>query len=547
MTPAPDLLACVDTAWQATPDMALRSAIAAGLLAVGGWSGARPRFPGQQAFVAMTVVMALWIVCSVTEHAAVEAGCKVTVALASWLFILAQPPLYALFLYQYVNSETRASALRARALMMVPTVVLVAMAWTNGWHGLFYGPATTLGPPVAGLPRMRYDYGPLFHAAIVLNYLWMALALVLVLRGWRTARPSQRGQWVAFLAMMAVPTAANLAYLVGGVRLLGVDPTSIAFAVAVIGFAWLIQRHQLFSVVPRAHQLLFSELPDPVLVLDDTQRVVEANRVALRLERDEPHLQAPLQRWPRLGEALARHLARASPGELLQLQDPSAWYEVQRRELGERGDTIGALVQLHDVTERHQAHTAAVRSLAARDLQLTEATALQAQLREQALHDPLTGLLNRRALEERHAQETRAAAADGSPLALVLLDLDHFKRVNDTHGHAVGDAVLRDVAALLRQGLRAGDALFRIGGEEFALLLPGASPALAARRVDSLRGALAAAQLSGLAEPVTFSAGVAGVGPRAASLQALLHAADQALYQAKRDGRNRTALAPGAD
>jgi len=74
-----------------------------------------------------------------------------------------------------------------------------------------------------------------------------------------------------------------------------------------------------------------------------------------------------------------------------------------------------------------------------------------------------------------------------------------------------------------------------------------ASPALAARRVDSLRAALAAAQLGGLAEPVTFSAGVAGVGPRAASLQALLHAADQALYQAKRDGRNRTALAHGAD
>ena len=464
-------------------------------------------------------------------------------ALFGWLFIQLQPPLYALFLFQYVNSEPGLRSPLARALMAAPSLLVVAAAWSNGWHGLFYGPGTALGPPLAGLPRLHYDYGPLFYAAIALSYGWMMWSVVLVVRGLRAAPAGRRSPWLAFLAMMGVPVAANLAYIVGGWRFLGVDPTSTGFAVAVVGFAWLINRDQLFAVVPLARRLLFTELPDPVLVLDDTLRVVEANRAALRLERAEPTLQTPLQRWPRVGPALARYLARASPGELLQLQDPPAWYEVQQRELGERGNPIGALVQLHDVTERHQAHAAAVRSLAARELQLSEATALQEQLREQALRDPLTGLLNRRALEERHALEARAAADDGTPLALVLLDLDHFKRVNDTHGHAAGDAVLRDVATVLRQGLRSNDALFRIGGEEFALLIPGASPALAARRVDSLRDALAAVRLGGLAEPVTFSAGVAGVGPRAASLQALLHAADQALYQAKRDGRNRTVLA----
>ena len=543
MTPVLDLQVCLDTAWQATPDMALRSAIAAGLLAVAGWAGAQRRFPGQAAFVAVTLVMSGWITVSITEHAAVDAACKGTAALFGWLFIQLQPPLYALFLYQYVNHERGLQTPLARALMAAPSLLVVAAAWTNGWHGLFYGPGTALGPPIAGLPRLHYDYGPLFHAAISLSYAWMLLSFVLVMRGLKAAPAGRRSPWLAFLAMMGVPMAANLAYIVGGWRLFGADPTSTGFAVAVIGFAWLINRHQLFAVVPLARRLLFTELPDPVLVLDAQQRVVEANRAAGRIEGRDPLLNVPLSDWPRLGPALLRHLHQERPDALLQLAGPPAWYEVQQRVLGDRDQPIGALVQLHDVTQRHQAHAEAVRSLAEREVQLGEAHAEQAQWREQALRDPLTGLLNRRALEERHAQEARAAAAEGTPLALVLLDLDHFKRINDTHGHAAGDTVLRDVATVLRQGLRSNDALFRIGGEEFALLIPGASAALAARRVDSLRTALAATALGGLPEGLTFSAGVAGVGPQTASLQALLHAADQALYQAKRDGRNRTVLA----
>ena len=546
MTPALDLQACLNTAWQATPDMALRSAIAAGLLAVAGWAGERRRFPGRRAFVAVTLVMAGWIAISVVEHAAVDAGCKGTVALFSWLFIQFQPPLYALFMYQYVNSEMRLRAPWQRALMAAPSVVVVALAWSNGWHGLFYGPGTALGPPLAGLPRLQFDYGPLFYSAIFLSYVWMVLAAVLVLRGLRAARPDQRSQWLVFLTIMGVPMAANLAYILGGWRFLGVDPTSSAFAVAVAGFAWLIGRHQLFAVVPLARRLLFAELPDPVLVLDGERRVVEANQAALRIEHQEPELDAPLASWPRLGPALQRHLDQDAAGTLLQLDDPPAWFEVQQRTLGDAAHPVGALVQLHDVSQRHQAHQEAVRSLSARESELHQANAAQAQWREQALRDPLTGLLNRRALEEHHAERARLAAADGGALSLVLLDLDHFKRVNDTHGHATGDAVLRDFAATLRQGLRADDALFRIGGEEFALLIPGTGPEAAVRRVDALRERVSATRLGGLPDTVTFSAGVSGLGPQAGSLDALLQAADQALYRAKRDGRNRTVMAEGA-
>ncbi len=532
MTPALDLPACAATAWQATPDMALRALIAAGLAALAGWAGARRRFPGQRAFVALTLVMAAWTGFSLIEHAAVAADCKGTVALLSWTAIMAQPPLYALFLFQYLHSEMHGGAWRARWLLALPSLVLVALALGNAWHGLFYGAGSRMSAPMFGLPRLLYDYGPLFYAAVALGYAWLLAATVMVVRAWREARGLQRRQWTVFLLMMAVPLGANFAYIAFGVRLMGVDPTSTAFAFTLAGFAWLIRRNRLFAAVPLARRLLFEELPDPVLVLDAEGRIAEVNHAAQRLVPPPP-LDQPLALWPRFGPLLCKH---AGGGDtVLELAGPAAWFEVQHRMLGTPAEPLGALILMHDVSTRHQAHAETVRTLAARELELDKATALQALLREQAMHDPLTGLLNRRALVERHGHETRDAPA---PLALVVLDLDHFKRINDTHGHPAGDAVLRDFAAALRSGLRGGDALFRLGGEEFALLLPGATAAQAAARVEGLRTIVSRWQLGQLGEAVTFSAGVAvgGAGP----LDKLLAAADEALYLAKRNGRNRT-------
>ena len=544
-TPALDLPACAATAWQATPDMPLRSLVAAGLVLLAAWAGSRRAFPGQRSFMVLALVMSAWLGFSITEHAAVDAACKGTVALLGWSAILAQPPLYALFIHQYLTSELQAPAPWRRALLAVPSVVMLVLVWTNGLHGLFYGDATALGPPIAGLPRLRYDYGPLFHVAVALGYLWTLAAATLVLRGWLGSRGTQRRHWGAMALMMAVPLAANAAYLGWGLRLMGADPTSTGFAVALVGFAWLMQRDGLFAVVPLARRLLFDELPDPVIVLDAAGRLAEVNPAAAALG-GPPLLDRPLAEWSPLGPALAQHLAAGAGGELA-LGEPARLYEVQRRELGSHGQSIGALIQLHDVSARHQAHAEAVRSLSARQVELERATALQALLREQAMHDALTGLLNRRALQEQHSQEQLARrssdAAATPPLALVLMDLDHFKRINDTHGHAAGDAVLRDFAVALRSGLRSGDTLARIGGEEFALLMPGATADQATRRVQGLRDIVARWDLGSLGEAVTFSAGVAVAAPGRESLEALLDAADRALYQAKRAGRDRTVVA----
>jgi two-component system, cell cycle response regulator len=158
-----------------------------------------------------------------------------------------------------------------------------------------------------------------------------------------------------------------------------------------------------------------------------------------------------------------------------------------------------------------------------------------------ALRDPLTGLANRRAFEDALARELARASAAGVPLAVVALDIDHFKRVNDAHGHAAGDAVLAAVAARGAAALRAGDLLARVGGEEFAALLPGASLAQARDVAERIRARIAEAPIGagGAALEITASLGCAALAPDDADEGPLLARADARLYEAKRAGRNR--------
>jgi diguanylate cyclase (GGDEF)-like protein len=172
---------------------------------------------------------------------------------------------------------------------------------------------------------------------------------------------------------------------------------------------------------------------------------------------------------------------------------------------------------------------------------------LKAELAEEAVRDHLTGLYNRRHLD-RLLAGALAGAGSGTPVGVVLLDADHFKRVNDGHGHAAGDQVLRGLAGVLRAATRPGDTIARLGGEEFVIVLPGADREQARQRAEAVRAACGQWQheVSGGTLRVTVSAGVAAAPADGTDAATLLAACDRALYAAKAAGRDRVATTASA-
>jgi len=171
---------------------------------------------------------------------------------------------------------------------------------------------------------------------------------------------------------------------------------------------------------------------------------------------------------------------------------------------------------------------------------------LRDTLRQQSIRDPLTGLFNRRYLEETLVIEIERAKRNNGPFSVMMLDLDHFKRFNDTHGHDAGDAVLGALGKFPQHHVRGGDIACRYGGEEFTLILPGASLEGAQKRAEQLCTGvkLLAVDFKGQSlGPLTLSVGVATFPNHGESAEIVLQAADAALYKAKNEGRDRVAAA----
>ena len=181
--------------------------------------------------------------------------------------------------------------------------------------------------------------------------------------------------------------------------------------------------------------------------------------------------------------------------------------------------------------------------LLARTAQLVALSQTLDHLRAEANRDYLTGLSNRRRFRNALGQELERWRRYHVPCALVLVDIDYLKRINDAHGHSAGDVVIRHVASALTEHSRDNDTAARLGGEEFALLLAGTDSRNAFAAAERLRQAVASVAVESVGT-VTVSLGVASCPAHATSERTLYAATDAALYRAKDDGRNRSALAP---
>jgi diguanylate cyclase (GGDEF)-like protein/PAS domain S-box-containing protein len=193
-----------------------------------------------------------------------------------------------------------------------------------------------------------------------------------------------------------------------------------------------------------------------------------------------------------------------------------------------------------DITDRVKAEEDLISAHEDLKEQYAKVEALQALLREQAIRDPLTGLFNRRYLEETLKRELAQAKRESVPASIIMIDIDHFKSINDRYGHAAGDLLLQGLSEMLRSLTREGDVTCRFGGEEFVAILPGAPLAISYARAEEWRKEFELMRVSFGDSKIfsTLSAGVAVFPDHGDNMEQLLNAADNALYQAKSNGRN---------
>jgi diguanylate cyclase (GGDEF)-like protein/PAS domain S-box-containing protein len=336
-----------------------------------------------------------------------------------------------------------------------------------------------------------------------------------------------RRQSVLLLAAVVLPLLGNLASSVGLPLARDYDPTPVAVTLGALLLVWGVFRYRLLDLVPVARSLMFDRLGDPVLVVDAYGRVVDGNPAADAVLGASAGIGRPVRDLLREQDVELLDATPSGPEIRLTRGPEVQEYEMIASELrDDRGRHVGQLVHLRDISARKQA---------------------ERRLRWLADYDQLTRLPNRRLLTDRLEQAIARARRSRGRCALLLVDLDRFKLINDSLGHPAGDQVLARVGNRLRVGRRTEDTAARIGGDEFAVLLPEISErddaTLVAHRVLDL-----------LAEPmhlgnrelvVTASIGVAVWPDDGDDAQELFSRADAAMYRAKEHGRHRAESAEG--
>ncbi|MCC6985875.1 MAG: GGDEF domain-containing protein [Anaerolineales bacterium] len=303
------------------------------------------------------------------------------------------------------------------------------------------------------------------------------------------------------------------------------------------------------NIIRIARGKVMEHLPEMVFVLDANETIIDANAVAQKwlgkpleqiLGRDPIEV---FREWPQL---LQRFFFMEYHREEVELpSDPARTFEVISTPiLNNDGNLEGRVILAYDITARKKLENQLTTANRELQNQLEENERLRAQLQEQAIRDPLTGVFNRRYFTEALESETARAARENIPFSLIILDVDHFKKVNDTYGHKCGDQVLKSLASFLLENTRRSDIVCRFGGEEFVVLMPDAAVVDAHDRAELFRKKFEVLLLACDDRQIhaTFSAGVASFPTHAGSGEALLAAADEALYRSKAGGRNRVSI-----
>ena len=436
------------------------------------------------------------------------------------------PPLWFLFALGIIMGRKKPIGLLPLILLFALPLAGLVCSQTLGTLNIMHP-----NPRLAStelLSRFEYDRSWVMYVDTAFQSVYLlagfAFFSVALIRG----SPVPRSQAAIYTLGSLIPWLSSFAYVLG-VSPYNADLTPIALSISIVLFLLGFLKVGLLDITPLARNLIFEGLEDGILVIDSNGLFMDKNAsmtsILPILSRIEAGVPAAEIITP--DSSLAAMLAPSPPASMefsIGTGDSRRIFNVAYTALRDRRErNIGRLLSFHNVTERKM---------------------LQTRLEEISIHDELTGLYNRRHLVESANRYMDEARSEGKEFSIVILDLDHFKNVNDTYGHIVGDHVLVATARICRSSVREGDIVGRLGGEEFLVLMPGTDLSEAWKIAERIRKELELnfVVFEGREIRVTASFGVASICPYCQTLEDILITADKGLYKAKELGRNRVCL-----
>jgi len=505
-------------------------------LALGAYVYRRRTAHGAGQLFALVVAIGLWSIAQTIGSLVDSLDASVLAAKLEYPGIAAAPVLWFLFAVVYSGRAERLRGPTHVLLWAVPALT-VALTATNGSHGWIWSELELVRR--GALTSLAVEHGPYFVFHAVYSY-----SLILTATGilaWSLAHVGQRrAQFAAVLGAPAVVGAANLYYLSPLYPVGWFDLTAFAFSLAAAVLCLSLLHHGFSDLRPIARHAVVETIADAVFVLDRQGNIADLNPAATAVLGENGGTPIGLPFVELLDAPVLGGSQLEDGGEVrdlpLRRSGEERTYDVRISLLqDQRLEPAGRVLVFRDTTARLQTE---------RGLKETTASLEQAnrELERLANTDTLTGLSNRRHFTSTLESELRRALRHNRPLSLIILDLDRFKQVNDQHGHAVGDRVLVRAARAVQEVVRDVDLVGRIGGEEFAVLVPETDLEGAFRLAERIRAGIAAnGERDSRGSPlhVTASLGVASLGLAGSDADSLLLAADDALYAAKKNGRNR--------
>lgn len=471
--------------------------------------------PGVRAFRLSLILTSIWSICYAVELLVPKLGAKEAASNLAFMAIAVLPLAWLATVMSFTGQGKKFTRLLP-VFGIIPAISMI-MLWTNPLHHLFSRVAYLDMDGV--FPILKMIYGPWFWVHAGYTYILFAIAagyLVGLL-----VRSSRRyiGQPLTLLTGMLIPLVWNVIYVTGIIPYRRLDLTPFLYSLSGLIFLVGLVYSRLFDVLPVARDVVMDAMHDAVIVADIQGRVVDLNQAARRVfgwQADHDLISRNIENvfadWPTVVKLL--RAKNPQPVEMALKRDHAQFhYQVSLASLSDtRGYPLGRMLLLHDITERK---------------------IMEEELRRLSVTDPLTELGNRRKFFTSLESEFARAKRYHCDYCLIMLDLDHFKSINDRFSHLVGDEALKLTADAIRNSIRQTDIPVRYGGDEFGLLLPNTQLAGGLMLAGRLRDAIRQCHLS-VGEHLTASVGVSVFHPDDKKSEDLLARADRALYQAKK-------------